>query len=403
MASMSETSYWINFFTTAGIPAGDAAHYAVMFSDNRITREMLLDLSKEYLTDMGITRLGDIIAILKHAKDVFKQEAKDKILKSTSLTSLSSASSQSISPALRRSTGGISGLMLLPSVEVEGETRARGLKKLSASRMVNHFTSKHPEAAPMSQSPVPKLPPPDPPRSKRKVSVFDRLGDDGVDDTVTLTTSSKLAALQASTQSSVFSRLGGKAGLKRSASESASLENLDDLLGADEESLPYAGVLKGTGPSPAKKANIKVAVNRSSLKEPFKIKKTFKSVTVTEEKKTSHIQRPEVSTTTEGVLSDFAKRESPSVKERLGSKAQQSSVTSTSIPKVAVTQKQKTKLTVQDRLGAKVEEQQSSPVVSSTQRITPKLKKKDTAKSTPVTSAPNPSGVFSRLGKKAPT
>lgn len=71
--NFSETSYWINFFTTAGIPAGDSAHYAIMFSDNRITKEMLLDLSKEYLTDMGISRLGDIIAILKHAKHIYNQ------------------------------------------------------------------------------------------------------------------------------------------------------------------------------------------------------------------------------------------------------------------------------------------------------------------------------------------
>lgn len=68
-----ETSYWINFFTAAGIPAGDATHYAVVFCDNRITKDMLLDLSKDYLTDMGITRLGDVIAILKHAKHVYNQ------------------------------------------------------------------------------------------------------------------------------------------------------------------------------------------------------------------------------------------------------------------------------------------------------------------------------------------
>ena len=69
----TETSYWLKFFTEAQIPAGDAAHYAVLFSDNRIQRGMLLDLNKEYLTDMGVSRLGDIIAILKHARTVHDQ------------------------------------------------------------------------------------------------------------------------------------------------------------------------------------------------------------------------------------------------------------------------------------------------------------------------------------------
>ncbi|GFS15408.1 actin cytoskeleton-regulatory complex protein SLA1 [Elysia marginata] len=104
MASMSETSYWINFFTSSGIPAGDATHYAIIFCDNRITRDMLLDLSKEYLTDMGISRLGDVIAILKHAKEVYNQEARDKVMKSTAF-SLESPSQSAYSPSPRRSTG----------------------------------------------------------------------------------------------------------------------------------------------------------------------------------------------------------------------------------------------------------------------------------------------------------
>ncbi|KAI8505658.1 hypothetical protein Bbelb_168470 [Branchiostoma belcheri] len=88
MASQSETSTWIKFFMEAGIPAGPAASYAVTFADNRIQKTMLLDLSKEILNDMGITVVGDVIAILKHAKTVaqqaqpclFPQEQRDKVL-----------------------------------------------------------------------------------------------------------------------------------------------------------------------------------------------------------------------------------------------------------------------------------------------------------------------------------
>ena len=73
MFVVSDMSFWIKFFKDAGIPAGDAANYAVVFSDNRITRTMLMDLTKEYLNDMGISILGDVISILKHAKTVFNQ------------------------------------------------------------------------------------------------------------------------------------------------------------------------------------------------------------------------------------------------------------------------------------------------------------------------------------------
>ena len=39
----------------------------------RIHKNMLMDLSKDIMMDLGITVIGDIIAILKHAKQVYRQ------------------------------------------------------------------------------------------------------------------------------------------------------------------------------------------------------------------------------------------------------------------------------------------------------------------------------------------
>ena len=55
-----------NFLIAAGIPQEDAAAYANAFVQNRLTELSLPDLSKEYLWDLGITIIGDIITILKH-------------------------------------------------------------------------------------------------------------------------------------------------------------------------------------------------------------------------------------------------------------------------------------------------------------------------------------------------
>ncbi|KAK7160083.1 hypothetical protein R3I93_007899 [Phoxinus phoxinus] len=68
------TSEWIQFFKDAGIPPGLAVNYAVSFVDNRIQKNMLMDLSKEIMMDLGISVIGDIIAILKHAKQVYRQD-----------------------------------------------------------------------------------------------------------------------------------------------------------------------------------------------------------------------------------------------------------------------------------------------------------------------------------------
>jgi len=70
----------MKFFLDAGIPPDSSAQYAVTFETNRMGMDMLMDLDKEYLRDLNITALGDIISILKHAKGATAKKAADEVL-----------------------------------------------------------------------------------------------------------------------------------------------------------------------------------------------------------------------------------------------------------------------------------------------------------------------------------
>lgn len=65
------SDWWLKFFTDSGIPSFMSFKYAGIFYTNRIQANMLMDLDINILKEIGITVIGDRIAILKHAKHVY--------------------------------------------------------------------------------------------------------------------------------------------------------------------------------------------------------------------------------------------------------------------------------------------------------------------------------------------
>uniref|UniRef100_A0A8C6AJV0 Chromosome 19 open reading frame 47 n=1 Tax=Monodon monoceros TaxID=40151 RepID=A0A8C6AJV0_MONMO len=260
------TSEWIQFFKEAGIPPGPAVNYAVMFVDNRIQKSMLLDLNKEIMNELGVTVVGDIIAILKHAKVVHRQDMCKAATESVPCSpsplpgeirrGTSSAASRMITNSLNRdsppgtpprrpdtSTSKI-------SVTVSNKMAARSAKAAAMARREEESltgpTKRRRVTAEMEGKYIITMPKGTTPRTRKileqqqaakglhRTSVFDRLGAETKADTT-----------MGNKPTGVFSRLG------------ATPETDEDLAwDSDNDSsssvLQYAGVLKKLGRAPAK-------------------------------------------------------------------------------------------------------------------------------------------------------
>ncbi|XP_032697858.1 uncharacterized protein C19orf47 homolog isoform X1 [Lontra canadensis] len=260
------TSEWIQFFKEAGIPPGPAVNYAVMFVDNRIQKSMLLDLNKEIMNELGVTVVGDIIAILKHAKVVHRQDMCKAATESVPCSpnplpgeirrGASSAASRMIANSLNRdsppgtpprrpdtSTSKI-------SVTVSNKMAAKSAKAAAVAQREEESlavpTKRRRVTAEMEGKYIINMPKGTTPRTRKileqqqaakglqRTSVFDRLGAETKADT---TTGNK--------PTGVFSRLG------------ATPEMDEDLAwDSDNDSsssvLQYAGVLKKLGRGPVK-------------------------------------------------------------------------------------------------------------------------------------------------------
>ena len=59
---------WKSFLVDVGIPSSACNNYATTFAENYQTEANLPDLMKNYLRDLGISVIGDILAVIHHAK-----------------------------------------------------------------------------------------------------------------------------------------------------------------------------------------------------------------------------------------------------------------------------------------------------------------------------------------------
>ncbi|XP_066560136.1 uncharacterized protein C19orf47 homolog isoform X3 [Amia ocellicauda] len=277
MASVTTaTSEWIQFFKDAGIPPGLAVNYAVSFVDNRIQKNMLMDLSKEIMMDLGITVIGDIIAILKHAKVVYRQVRSTQDMCKMATEAISSGQT-SIQAELRRTANTPATRMIANSLSRDSppNTPVRRPDNRLSVTVSNKQAAKNTKAVqsrPADEGPaVPvkrrrvtaemegkyiiNMPKGTTPRTRKileeqaerekgqhRTSVFERLGAESKADT---TTGSK--------PTGVFSRLGGASEPRQTGTteKEDGGRDSDKLEESDEEGsvLQYAGVLKKTSQS----------------------------------------------------------------------------------------------------------------------------------------------------------
>ncbi|KOB69624.1 Uncharacterized protein OBRU01_09419 [Operophtera brumata] len=252
------TGMWVSFFTAAGIPSDVSATYALTFTENRIQSDMLLDLNKEYLKDMGIVRMGDVIAILRHSKQVHEHTARDKVLSSAA----SVGNKVPVAAVTARTT------VTQPSSR-KLQHRARD-KVLSSAASVGN---KVPVAAVTARTTV-----------TQPSSLFSRLGNNEPVHTIT----TKATGVQPAKP--IYARLGSK------SDASQDVPNIP----IPKDALKYEGILKSP-PTPTPK-NLTVTTTKNARKiftmradeEPVSVKDKLALPKAKSVKFSNHIQYKEI-------------------------------------------------------------------------------------------------------------
>ncbi|XP_050424679.1 uncharacterized protein C19orf47 [Adelges cooleyi] len=214
--------WWIKFFTDTGIPTFASSKYATIFHENRIQSNMLMDLDKDILKEMGITVIGDIIAILKHAKDVYREGFYGNNGNEISVSKSNSSVNNETVPQKKKSVANKVKKVIVKKVKVSSESEyeedtlpIKTVKRIVPSQpptkiIVRKVVSKT-KSTPLKIKPVvlnsDDDDSPSPTELKTKSSVFDRLG---VGDVSSTTPNLDNASTSESRKSSVFNRLGKK-------------------------------------------------------------------------------------------------------------------------------------------------------------------------------------------------
>ncbi|XP_055302866.1 uncharacterized protein C19orf47 [Sitodiplosis mosellana] len=232
---VASANLWVKFFQAAGVPSQAAATYAHIFYENRMDLDMLTDLNKEYLREMGITPMGDIISILRHAKKVNEQNTRDKILSAEK----ASVTTASVSPLLATTSKKIIKKdEIVKSVEEPARKPARRVLPEHEGRYKITLPSGSTERSKQILEKQALL---YSDKEEKKLGIFDRLEQTKKKSAQPQVKVTGLNSVPSTSASSIFSRLGGKS---------------DDLDLDDEKAVAFAGILKS---APKKIVSIKKA------------------------------------------------------------------------------------------------------------------------------------------------
>ncbi|KAH9527502.1 hypothetical protein DERF_001512 [Dermatophagoides farinae] len=126
---------WKRFFIEAGLPSDVADNYAIIFTENRIRFDMLDELNKEILYDMKIKKMGDVISILRHAKEVYTNSYREKVF-STDACATDKDNSQGTSKTVHQADSTITSNVVPKQLDSRGTASTRIVKVPSPTRIV---------------------------------------------------------------------------------------------------------------------------------------------------------------------------------------------------------------------------------------------------------------------------